>query len=331
MTSVVEDKVTHALRRAAVRATYAPSVHNTQPWKFVITSAGLEIHADAGRQLRVLDATGRQLFISCGCALFNARVALAASGYSAVVERFPDPTQPTLLARLTVADADPQSAKLAELDVSIEVRRTNRRRFLDDAVPAEIVAELVSAAQAEGAGLVAITRLEHRLATASLSQQADRQQNSDPAYRAELRAWTTADSSRRDGVATSAVPHVDGGAHDDIPIRDYDSQGEGSLPSETRSSLNQCLLLLGSIADNPNSWLRAGEALEAVLLQVAGRGLAASPLTQVVEVTWTRARLREALGTRLHPVVLLRVGRAPAMPATRRRRLVDVLADMTGR
>ena len=91
MTNSIHAKQTQSLRQAAVRATLAPSVHNTQPWRFVLTQGNLEIHANWTRKLRVLDPTGRQLLISCGCALFNARVALAASGYDAVVERFPDP------------------------------------------------------------------------------------------------------------------------------------------------------------------------------------------------------------------------------------------------
>ena len=69
-----------ALRRAAVRATLAPSVHNTQPWRIVIGPGTLTFHADTSRQLRLLDPTGRQLIISCGCALLNARVSLAADG-----------------------------------------------------------------------------------------------------------------------------------------------------------------------------------------------------------------------------------------------------------
>ena len=73
-------RLTAALRRAAVRATLAPSVHNTQPWRFELRPNELRIVADSSRQLQVLDPTARQLIISCGCALFNARVAVAASG-----------------------------------------------------------------------------------------------------------------------------------------------------------------------------------------------------------------------------------------------------------
>ena len=124
-----------------------------------------------------------------------------------------------------------------------------------------------------------------------------------------------------------AVPHVDAGAEDDLPIRDFDTRGMGWLPTRTRSSLSQCLLLLGALEDNPMAWLRAGEALERMLLEVARRGYAASPLTQVIEVASTNEQLRNELRLSMHPHVLLRVGRAPATPATRRRRLVDVITE----
>lgn len=316
-----------ALRQAAVRATLAPSVHNTQPWRFVIGPDTLEIHADRARQLRVLDPTGRQLLISCGCALLNARVALAGSGHDAVVERFPDAARPTLLARLRIGKEPVDWRPLGRLDAVIEHRQSNRRRFSDDVVPPDVVRDLIAAAAAEHAQLFEITRPEHRLATARLTQEADRQENADPAYRAELRAWTSADASRRDGVPAIAVPHVGGGADDDIPIRDFDTSGMGWLPEYTRSSMHQCLLLLGTPSDRPAAWLRAGEALERVLLEATLRGYVASLFTQVIEVPRTRYLLRKELDLEMNPHVLLRIGHAPRTPASRRRRLVDVLSE----
>ncbi len=330
--------LSQALRRAAVRATLAPSVHNTQPWRFVLGPDWVEVHADFDRRLAVLDPTGRQLTISCGCALFNARVSLAASGYQPHVERFPDPARPSLLARVSATpvgdgaagdgpSGDAVDAELASLDAVIELRRTNRRQFADDPVPEDLVETLVAAAAAEDARLDPIVRPDDRLATAVLSQRADRQQNADPAYRAELRAWTSDDASRDDGVPALAVPRGVAGGHDEVPIRDFDTQGAGGLPTETHSSMNQCLLLLGTAADSAPSWLRAGEGLERVLLEITRHGFVAGPLTQVIEVPATRAALRNELRLAMAPHVLLRVGRAAPTPAPRRRRLVDTLTE----
>jgi hypothetical protein len=126
-------------------------------------------------------------------------------------------------------------------------------------------------------------------------------------------------------VPAFAVPHVDAGAEDDIPIRDFDTRGTGWLPTRTRSSMNQCLLLLGAPGDGDRAWLTSGEALERILLEVTRAGFSASPLTQAIEVTYTNELLRQQLNLSMHPHVLLRVGHAPETPQTRRRRLVDVI------
>jgi hypothetical protein len=104
-------------------------------------------------------------------------------------------------------------------------------------------------------------------------------------------------------------------------------QRSGEPPYPAASGPPQCLLVLGAAEDHPAAWLRTGEALERVLLEVAGQGWTASPFTEVVEVAGTNAGLRSALQLSMHPQLLLRVGRAPRLPMTRRRRLVDVLVE----
>jgi hypothetical protein len=317
-----------ALRRAAVRATLAPSVHNTQPWRMYLRAEQLRLQIDRTRQLTVLDPTSRQMTISCGCALMNARVSLAADNLGVTIARFPDSAQKDLLATISTVEGRPsEEPELAELDRVLELRQTNRRRFSDDEVPESVLEVLEKAAATEGAELFVVRRPEHRVAVAALSQHADAIENLNPAYRAELRAWTTEDPARRDGVPGTAVPHVDGGTDDEVPIRDFDTRGTGGLPTGTHSSSSQCLVLLGTTGDTPPDWLRAGEALERVLLEITRQGFVATPLTQVTEVPSARAQLRSELGLVGYPHVLLRIGRAAITPGSRRRRLVDVLVE----
>lgn len=327
MTTAVDVRAAAALRRAAVRATLAPSVHNTQPWRFDLHAGALDLVADRSRQLTVLDPAGRQLTISLGCALFNARVSLAAANITARIERFPAGADGDVVARLHVEDGAAVRDVIGGYDQFLEERQTNRRRFVDERVPIDVVAALVDAAAAEEGILYPVRSEYDRLTLARLSQEAYRIQMLDAAYRAELRAWTSADSQRLDGVGAETVPQVSGEARDEIPMRDFDTSGAGGLPGDTRSSTKQCLLLLGTSGDAAAGWLRGGEALERVLLEITRHGFAVSPLTQVVEVPSVRAALRADLGIDWWPHVLLRVGRAPLAPASRRRRLVDVLNE----
>jgi nitroreductase len=328
MTHSVQTR-TELLRRAAEAARLAPSVHNTQPWRFVVTGDALEVHSDPHRRLPVLDPTGRQLLISCGCAALNARVALAAAGHEPVVERFPDHQHPNLVARIAVGDQPAAAPQIGSLDDYVIGRQTNRRRFTDEVASPALVARLLDAVAAEQATLVEVQDLRHRLAVARLSQEADRLQNADPAYRAELRAWTTDDPSRPDGVPALAVPRVTGQYQDDIPIRDFDTHGIGSLPPETRSHLGQSLFVLGTTDDDRLSWLRAGEALERLWLEITRHGYVASLFTQPIEIPYIRQQLRTELGLAGYPHILVRVGKAALTPASMRRRLQDVVVDRT--
>ena len=130
-------------------------------------------------------------------------------------------------------------------------RRTNRREFLAEAVPPEVVYEMANAAATEDADLFVIASDEQRRITAELCQQAEREQWASPAYRAELRRWTTDDLTRDDGVPAMAVPHVDAGSGREIPIRDFDTRGNAWLPQVRESSRDQCLLLLGVREESP--------------------------------------------------------------------------------
>ena len=167
------------LRRAAERASLAPSIYNTQPWRFVLTDGALEIHADTARRLPVVDPRGRQLTISCGCALYNARVAIAAAGYESIVERLPHAYRPNLLARVTVGKR--RLLGMAVLDYEIDRRRTNRHSFMGPEPPASLVRSMIGSAAEEGASLVPIRSLDDRARIAVLCEEADAEQRSDPA------------------------------------------------------------------------------------------------------------------------------------------------------
>lgn len=318
-----------ALRYAAERATRAPSIHNTQPWKFVIRGGtSLEVWADTDRQLHVLDPRGRQLTISCGCALFNARVTLAARGLATDVERLPDEKRPELLARVTVRGPSIDWQPVRVLDEAITERRTNRRAFLEEPVTAEVAYDLVSAALAEGALALPVNDASTIAVIARLSRSADRIENTDPAYRREVRQWTTDDPRRPDGVQLAAVPRASVVSPEPLSIRAFDLEGLGWLPSSSRSEENQFLLLIGTATDTRADWLRAGEAVEHVWLELTRRSYSAGPLPQVIEVSRTNNALRSALGITMVPHLLLRIGHAAEVLPSRRRPYAEVITEL---
>ncbi len=136
-------------------ATLAPSMHNTQPWRFRVSRADqiIELYADPSRMLKYSDPHGRAVHIACGAALLNLRLAVAVSGRQPVVTLLPDPRQPQLLAELRLAGPYRPGEADTELHAAIMARHTNRQPFSNRPVPPGVLAELVQAADSEGATL----------------------------------------------------------------------------------------------------------------------------------------------------------------------------------
>ncbi len=88
------------VRSVLTAAAAAPSLHNSQPWRFNCTPAAIEIHADLDRSLVAADPDHRAVRLACGAALLNLRVAIRALGIDTNTRVLPNPRTPTLLAIL---------------------------------------------------------------------------------------------------------------------------------------------------------------------------------------------------------------------------------------
>jgi hypothetical protein len=316
-----------ALEDAVDHGRLAPSVHNTQPWTFAVFPDRLELRADRTRQLPVLDPDGRELVQSVGAALLNVRASLASSGFAVEVDRLPSTDDRDLLAVVRPVAGEPEP-DLARLDRVVRQRHTNRRPFEPTTVPDEVVDELAGIVAREKTLLVPVRGRERRSTVAELTQEADRLQNADEAYRDELRRWTSRTVAQGDGVPPSSVPRTSGPRTEAVPVRDFDVRGVGGLPRRTGSGADQTLVVLATAADDPTAWLRAGEALERLLLELTRRDWVAGPLSQPLEVPSTRERLR-LLTAPAHPQMLLRVGRAARVHSTPRRPRRTVVENST--
>ncbi|MGY1616222.1 Acg family FMN-binding oxidoreductase [Geodermatophilus sp. SYSU D00691] len=324
------DAWSRAVEDAVDQGRLAPSVHNTQPWRFVVGPHRLELHADPSRQLAVLDPDGRELLLSCGAALLNVRASLAASGFAVTVDRLAAAGgDPELVAVVRPVAGGPDPA-LARLDRSVRRRHTNRRPFGPEHLTHELTDALADAVAAEHTLLVPVLTESARALVAELTQEADRLQNADPAYREELAGWIGRPPAEGDGITPGAVPRTAGPRPDAVPVRDFDVHGTGGLPRRTGSGTEQSLLLLATPTDHRLDWLRAGEALQRLLLELTRRDWVAGPLTQALEVPAVRDRLRRLTAPAV-PQMLLRVGRAaPAEPAAHRPRCTVVEGSTRG-
>lgn len=184
--SVLTRRERISLRVAADRARLAPSVHNTQPWRFQLLRDRLEVRLDPSRRLPI-DPHGRELVMSAGAALLNARVGRTAVHHACSVSRFPDPTRPDLAAVVQPAPGAPDP-ELAALDPVVPLRRSSRTEFAGPA-PVEVTDRLGALAGTEGARLVRLAGPQCQI-LARVTAAARAVQDCDERYVHELAAWT---------------------------------------------------------------------------------------------------------------------------------------------
>lgn len=310
------------LRECLVAATAAPSIHNTQPWLFRPYGDTVDVLVDRRRQLTTLDPEGREMLVSVGAAVFNLRVAVRANGRNARVRLMPDRARPDLVARVSLGAATAPPTAAAVLAGAIPRRHTNRRPFADRPVPFGTLEELAGAAAAEGTTLLVVDPAL-RDGVLSLTRTAENRMRTDPRYRAELAAWTTPGGvGRSDGVPRQAFGPRDPFAV--LPLRDF-ALGNRAPTATVAFEPEPTLILLFTVGDSPVDWLRAGAALQRVLLIATLRGLAATPLSQLLEVPRLRALLTDtATGQVCQTVLRIGYPLTPALP-TPRRPVDDVL------
>jgi len=303
---------------AAAASLRAPSVLNTQPWRWVVHERSLDLRADPARHLTALDPEGRMLTVSCGAALDHALIALRTEGYQARVELLPDAHDPELFATIHPAERRPPTPEDFRRYQTTLRRHTDRRPFGSDPVTDGLVAALTEAALVHGVH-VHVVREDQVPVLAATASAAAAAELADPAGRAELARWTHRAPGAAEGLATDVtVPATARRVH----LRPFAEDTEGRLPAGPGDDSGARYLILWGDRDGRRAWLRAGQALSAVLLTAAELGLAASPMTDLVEVASTRIQLRRLLSWQGHPYAVLRVGVAAAdlgVPAAHRR------------
>ena len=277
-------------------AARAPSVHNTQPWRFRVGEFAIELYADTRRKLQT-DPLGREMLISCGAALFGLGLAVRSLGYLPVVELLPDPAKLRLLARVRLGSPVPMTARERQMLEALPHRHTHRGPF-DPGIAYRQLADIVGAA--------------------------GRRQDLDLIARTEMRRWSRAAAdSARDGVPAHAFPASSGPERERLPQRDFDlGRGLGLLPAGGPPPAVTAVLL--TPRDGRADWLRAGQALHRLLAHAASRWVFACLYTQPLEAAAIRALIKDRLALPGAPQMVLQLGLARTTRSTARRPPAEV-------
>jgi len=294
---------THALAEAASAAGYAPSIHNTQPWRWRLTADTLDLHLVPSRILQASDPDGRLATLSCGVALHHARVAVAAQGWHVAVTRMPRAAGPDLLARLHIegrAPVDPPSVLHLR---TIPLRYTDRRPVTGDPVDPAGLAAITAAVEAQDTRLHTL-RPDQVLELAAAADHAQRSEAADPAWQAELAYWTGPARPAGTGIPDAAIP--DRPTQTTVPGRDFGHHGD--LPVSAEHDKAAVFVMLYGNTDEPLAWLLAGEALSAGWLTATENGISVLPHSAPIEVIATRQAMRAMIASTGYPYLVLRLG-----------------------
>ncbi|MCP2287466.1 Acg family FMN-binding oxidoreductase [Nocardia amikacinitolerans] len=306
---------------AVEMAVRAPSVHNTQPWRWRLEERSVDLFADTTRRLPSTDPTGRDLLLSCGAALHHLRLALAVRGWSAEVDYLPNPIDHDHLAHVTMS-ADSPTRDDIDLSAAILHRRSDRRRYCDRRVPFGRLRQVAERAVPFGA-VARVVPPPMRAPLARVARAAASRHANDRAYLAELATWSGRHGTA-DGVPAANTPRP---RHDDIPQRAFREPGLSDSPFENDGSE---WLVVGTAADDHRSALRAGEAASALLLTATSLGMASCLQTEPLGMADLRSAIRsDVLLDCAHPQAMVRLGFMPTsaapLPFTPRRPVDEVI------
>ncbi|MFI1921068.1 Acg family FMN-binding oxidoreductase [Streptomyces sp. NPDC020377] len=311
-------------------AVAAPSIHNTQPWRFGLhtESATFQVRAAPERGLRHADPAGRALHLSVGACLLNLRIAIAHSGCAPVGRLLPSPEDPGLLAIVRLAGAAPRrpTEHRADLYEAIWRRHSSRLPFSDRPLPACLRNELGEAARAEGARLwfpdpVATTRLLR------LTTEAERRNRTDTGRATESGRWVHGDLPPTPDVGLPQAVLGPQDAREQVPLRDFTAQRHTERLVTRPFEVEPTIAVLITEHDRRADWLRAGQALQHVWLLATAHGLRASLLHQALEWPDLRNSLSPTTGRTGHVQMLIRLGYGPEGAASPRRDPRTVVLD----
>jgi nitroreductase len=316
---------TEVIAGAVGLACRAPSLHNSQPWRWVASRTTVDLFGDPDRVVRSTDSSGREAIMSCGAALDHFRVAMTAAGWNTLVDEFPNPNNLRHLASIDFSPMDFVTQACRDRAEAILRRRTDRLPFR---APAHWVSfEPVLRAFGEPLARLDVLPQEARPQLAQASQLTESARRYDDSYHRELQWWTASDHDS-DGVPLDAL--VSETERERVGI-DRIFPLSGYLDRRAAITGDQAkVLVLSTSEDTRADAFHCGRVLSTLLLECTMAGLATCPLTHITEMPASREIIRDLIGRPSDmPQVLIRVGTAPKLeqqPApTPRRPLDDVL------
>ncbi len=314
-----------ALRDLVRMATLAANGHNTQPWKFRLDGNRITILPDLSRRTEVVDPDDHHLYVSLGCAAENLAIAGNAHGRPAEVsiENGAEPRIDVELGSGTAADT--------ALYQAIPLRQSTRSAYDGQPVSPEDISLLIAAAQEKGVTVRLFTEPEEREAISEFVVEGNTAQMDDPAFINELADWLRFNPDKAvemgDGLfsACSGNPVAPEWIGTRLFNAFFTKDAENTKYRDHIRSSAGVAVFIGDQAD-PAHWIKVGRSFERFALQATALGIRNAHINQPIEVPSIRPEFSRWVGMPdARPDLVVRFGRAPALPMSLRRPVDDVI------
>jgi len=325
------------LVRAAI---LSANPHNSQPWRFRISTSAIDMFVDAGRNMGNMDPYRREQHIGLGASLENLLIAATAKGYDPRLIVLPDAGDATLVAHV---DLNPGTVSSLELYRAIPKRHTHRAPFdTTRTLPQSTLSALdQEVADIRGAAIVWVTsaiamrQVGQLIVEAAQAIAADREQSVD-SFRWWRDSWSDI-QDYKDGMTIDAAglsPLVT--ALGKILPPQSREQNDQAWIQQTRDNNVKTAAAFGIVVvrdatDNAQR-IAGGRLYQRLHLAAVNRGLAMQPLNQITEridreqllglnPRFTHAAADLMPETGWQPLMSFRVGfpTVTALPSPRRR------------
>ncbi|GGN79411.1 Acg family FMN-binding oxidoreductase [Nocardia rhizosphaerihabitans] len=312
------------VRAVFERAARAPSLHNSQPWRWRWDGSSAALYVDAQRLLPATDMFNREAILGCGVMLHHADIAWAAAGWETRVSRFPNPTVRAHLASLEPRHPHTPSEPEQLLGQAVEARYSDRMPMdppPEWATTPQVLEFLV------GRSHTNVTFLDENGAgeLRRISELTARLRRYDPQYGSELTWWTAGPDQGNAGVPAAARPSA--ADRGQVPLGREFPVGTAEPVGEDVDD-GARIVVLSTEGDSAAELLDCGYALSAVLVECTVQGLSTCTVSHVVELPSSRAMVADLVG-HPHPQVLARIGAARTPPPPRTpRRPIDSILDL---
>jgi len=307
----------------------APSVHNSQPWKFKVEKNSITIFPDYERIFPVADPDNHELFISLGCALENLIISAGYFGYFSTVKMNMEvPYQESIRVELSSGN----NKNYDQLFKNIEIRQSTRSKYNKALIPPVNIKKLNEAGNQDQVLCLLYTKAFQIDPVIEITKKATVLKLSKKEFINELLQWIrfntksakkTGDGIYSGAIGSPSVPKWLGKLFLNLAL---DPKREGRKDVNLLKNSSGILLFIAK-ENNKQAWVNLGRSFQRVALTATSLDINYAHSNSACEDAPARKELGEILqlNPEEQPLLIIRIGYSSKRPYSFRRPLKEVL------